>query len=60
MASPEGVGPELEKAARPGAPSHLLGLKLGRAEGGGRHTTAFIRRWRIWATVLQRPKRTDP
>lgn len=35
MASPEGVGPELEKAARPGAPSHLLGLKLGRAVAGG-------------------------
>lgn len=35
MASPEGVGPELEKAAQPGAPSHLLGLKLGRAVARG-------------------------
>lgn len=66
MASPEGVGPELERAGWPGAPSHLLGLRLGGAGGGEellkepRHTTAFIRMWEIWATALQRPKRIDP
>lgn len=63
MAAPEGVGPESEKAARPGAPSHLLGLRLGTGrdcEGALTGGTPFIRRWEIGATALQRPKRPDP
>lgn len=70
MAAPEWVGPESEKAGKPGAPSHLLGLRLGsrdfeRSLMGGTvsytdYTDTIIRRWETWATVLQRPKRPDP